>query len=425
MTHTSIKLPIQKVHHFFSRSSASALIITQGADRKVILQAGSLSEHAFQSAAESLSRYWKPSLRDINRYVGLFLDNSFYILYAKYLSQGGCVLGLVFRSKIPLVRIRQDMTVLVRMILDDQPNLDETEKPLERSLQSNHHTQHEEHKDREVMADWIHSYKQTIEESVELREDGLDFFKPSKDLGLEISSPQDRAESDGFAGDVPWQLINLEQRGQAESQPKGRTETQKGNAWQPLNDLTSQGEDLASILHGDFDLRDPSSGLNAWMISEDAPKNVFPEEDSVQPEITLISDKVEAEASPELIKVSDITIYLAPRRNDHNLVGDLDRQLRSWLPEICTYYGWGLGSITVRADYLRWTLKDFPEVLIQDMLQIIRKQTSGRIFSTYPEYQKGSVSEDFWAPGYLVDTQNKAYSTSELLVIIAPNRLNR
>lgn len=425
MTQTRVKMPIHKVHHFLSQASASALILTQGKEHELIVQSGDLSEKAFQTVQEALRRYWTPSIRDVNRYVGLNLDNGFYILYAKYLPQCECFLVLVFKSRIPLIRLRQDMTSLIRIILNDLTDVEDLQRPLERTLQFIQSTQQKDiprKKDSEIMADWIYPNVQTSEALDEADRGQQVIFNPLRDADVEISSLESQVDFEGNAENAPWQLIDFEHRNDGCSREDGKSVAKDKHAWQPLNEIRAEGDDLASILQGDFELRDDISGLNEWMIPgeisyEDRSQEVFE-----QSRNSLVQDNAGDEAADEMIKVSDVVVYLAPRSKEHRLLGALDYELRTWMPQICAYYGWGLSSLSVRADYLQMTLKDFPDILIPDMLQIIRKQTSERIFSAFPKLREALVSEDFWAPGYLVDNQQKEYSTQEVLAVIAPGR---
>ncbi len=70
-----------------------------------------------------------------------------------------------------------------------------------------------------------------------------------------------------------------------------------------------------------------------------------------------------------------------------------------------------LDLLSVRPDYLKWSLRDFPELLTRDMLQTVREKTSLWIFRMFPNLQDGADSTDFWAPGYLVDNQNRDFTT--------------
>ncbi len=187
-------------------------------------------------------------------------------------------------------------------------------------------------------------------------------------------------------------------------------------SWQPLVEMPHSEEDLVSIFQDDYD-------LNAGPAAEDqGPASLR--------QAGLPAQAVAEETQPFLVApsrpnvpetVCDVTLYLAPRAPHHFLVGGLAQQLRGWLPEICRTYGWQLDGLAVRPDYLRWTLADFPEVLIREMLQIVRRKTSQRIFRVYPNLRGGQ--DDFWAPGYLVDMQERDFSTQALMSRIARGRL--
>jgi len=82
-----------------------------------------------------------------------------------------------------------------------------------------------------------------------------------------------------------------------------------------------------------------------------------------------------------------------------------------------------LDSTTIRPDYLKWTLKDFPESITREMLRIIRQKRSRRIFRVFPNLMTSGGDGDFWSSGYLVDKQNREFSTQALMTHIAKNRL--
>jgi hypothetical protein len=87
-------------------------------------------------------------------------------------------------------------------------------------------------------------------------------------------------------------------------------------------------------------------------------------------------------------------------------------------------YGWELILLSVRPDYLKWTLGDFPESLIQEMLRLMRMETSKRIFRTFSDLQNENQGGDYWAPGYLVDLQNREFTTQALMAHVDSSRLN-
>lgn len=191
-------------------------------------------------------------------------------------------------------------------------------------------------------------------------------------------------------------------------------------AWQPLIEAPHMEEDLVSIFQDDYELADAHT--------ESKGQSAAPRREVSAPTQTVVEDTrpfFVATARPVAEEtVCDVTLYLAPQATRHFLVGDLAQQLRRWLPEICQTYGWELAGLSVRPDYLRWTLADFPEVLTREMLQIVRAKTSQRILRVYPSLREGEPRDDFWAPGYLVDMQDRDFSTQALMAHIARGRVS-
>lgn len=188
-----------------------------------------------------------------------------------------------------------------------------------------------------------------------------------------------------------------------------------GPAWQSLGEISRVEENLADILQGDFELRDGAEGLNDWMsfpeAGEDAPGEGH--QDNLSAQVSL--DEMIFPDSQEDYPVSDVTFYLVPRQDDDFILGELAHGLRVWLVDICQYYAWQLDSLRVRPNYLRWTLCDFPHLLTQEMLQIVRQETSQRIFRLFPQLQRGGQHVEYWASGYLMDLENREFSTQMLM----------
>lgn len=396
----------QELNQYLATASATAAVLLVGDSTQAL--AGKLSEAGFQTATEAMRNHWaNPRLCDLNRIVGLFIDNQFYLLYAKCLPDGQDLLGLVFPIQTPLVRLRQDMTNLMRSLIERTLKPGPDAVGLERSLQFE-------------------------EQNNMIPTPGLEESNPLRDRPLEITN--DLQEETPMAGDrMPSKKSSFP------SEPGGSWEhisTEKQNpqsgsesTWQPLNEVPRQEEDLVSILQENYELHgEPGLDVN-WQGSpapvrsqpEQTPSKMLADEDTQPFQVQPAMDAWEVKESEEA--VSDVTFYLAPGKDNHFLIGNLSRQLRRWLPDLCQTYGWELSALSVRPDYIKWTLRDFPEKLIQEMLQIVRKKTSIWIFRVFPNMKEGAVSPDFWAPGYLVDNQNRDYSTQSLLAHVAKNRL--
>jgi len=104
---------------------------------------------------------------------------------------------------------------------------------------------------------------------------------------------------------------------------------------------------------------------------------------------------------PELYSLS-YTCLLIPRFPSHLLKGDLAEYLPQWLQQICLSFGWRLEFITVQPDYLQWAILVPPSTPPGRFMQQIRQDTSEMILSNFGQIRRENLSNDFWAPGYLV-----------------------
>jgi REP element-mobilizing transposase RayT len=96
------------------------------------------------------------------------------------------------------------------------------------------------------------------------------------------------------------------------------------------------------------------------------------------------------------------TCLLIPRFSSHFLMGDLAARLTEWMQQICISFGWRLEFINVKPDYLQWIMGVPPATSTAYFMKAIRHQTSLLIFEEFPRIRRENVSNDFWAPGYLI-----------------------
>ncbi|MBN1302803.1 MAG: IS200/IS605 family transposase [Anaerolineales bacterium] len=106
-------------------------------------------------------------------------------------------------------------------------------------------------------------------------------------------------------------------------------------------------------------------------------------------------------ASPGLYSIP-YACLLIPRMKQHYLVGDISDYLSDWLLDICQAYAWRVEIMAIRPEYLQWVVSAFPTTSPSNLIRIIRRQTSRKIFEEYPRLKRENPSGDFWAPGYLV-----------------------
>ncbi len=223
-----------------------------------------------------------------------------------------------------------------------------------------------------------------------------------------------------------WQSVDTDLFGQPENpqpEPTVQLNCRKAkHTWQPLEELARPEDDLVNILQGGQDSEDDrKQTLIRVQPVRSEPKSTRSdrtEQDESKPERNSEREGHE----PELVEVSDITFYLVPRNHNQYLIGALPHRLRRWLPELCHTYGWQLEALSVRPDYIKWTLGVFPESLTRPMLKIIRSWTSEKIFRLFPILAGGNATGDFWSPGYLVDVQSRDFSTQALFSRISNNK---
>ena len=128
-------------------------------------------------------------------------------------------------------------------------------------------------------------------------------------------------------------------------------------------------------------------------LGDTAPRKVLNGIDMVLPQI-----------EPELAGVSSLnyTSVLLPRFPEHFLIGELAEKLSQWVPQLCLAYGWRLERISVRPQYIQWTIQVSPAYSPRHLVRMLREETSKRVFTLRQDYAQENPSEDFWAPGYLM-----------------------
>ena len=367
-------------------------------DGSVPAVAGGLSPMGFRAATNALGRYW-PSLgsTDLTRWVGLTLDEQFHFLTAKHLLSGTGLVGLIYPAQTSPACMRDDLKIITAALQEMSEKLSSSgtqmvqnlQKPEKRSRSTEpfveiNQSAHQE-KDRPLAAE---RNRQASENRP---------VKPSKNNWEHLSS-------EAIEGGII-----------------------QGATWQPLAEIIHHEEDLVSILQEDFEATGKNVTRRDWQAPSEMPLS------SVSAVVQSQVDTQPVRVNPalenwtvgvEIPVATTITFYLAPRQTKHFLIGGLSRQLRTLMPELCETYGWELDLLSVRPDYLKWTLRDFPESLTRDMLQTVREKTSYSIFRVFPNLKEGADSPDFWAPGYLVDNQNRDFTTQALMAYVAQDRLS-
>jgi len=446
-----IYLPPKMLDEMLAKASACAVALLLAGTDQFTVRGGDLSEEGFDQLRRALQKYWPASTQhDLNRFIGLTLDEGFYYLFAKFLPQSDYLLSLVFAPQTPWVRIRQDMTDVMRRVLQMIQSQMQKYASLEQSLQF-------------VLKPYPvpHPGKNSS-----MKPGGIeieDRNQKAKDQPVpEQRFPQPPNQSSGWqtlpgaafqdgplasrdavdsASRQEWiPLADLFEGGRTPSSNLGSCSEGREPAsstwrpvpgdrssgipedWQPLDEAPQPESDLVGLFHEDFDLhKNPSTSEDQSLSVKSPPAREAEFESDFSEEATR-PHIVDEEDAFDQIKLSDITFYLVPRQARHYLLGELAQRLRDWLPGICKIYGWQLDFLSVRPDYIKWRLHDFPDALIHEMLEVVRKRTSERIFRVFPNLREGNPVDDFWSPGYLVDRENQDFSTQVLIAHLEPTR---
>jgi REP element-mobilizing transposase RayT len=144
----------------------------------------------------------------------------------------------------------------------------------------------------------------------------------------------------------------------------------------------------------------------------------LPETPPLEEVTSMIEDEALSETRPHVVIDSDMgaglqpispavcslnyTCLLIPRLPKHHLTGDLADRLSEWVPQLCLAFGWRLEQLSVRPDYLQWTVNVPPSTSPSYLMRILRQHSSEHIFADFSALGRENPSGDFWAPGYLI-----------------------
>ena len=145
----------------------------------------------------------------------------------------------------------------------------------------------------------------------------------------------------------------------------------------------------------------PAAALDGPVLRADAASGVthvvvtgLPEEqDSAQPRPSA--------PTPAMVSLS-FACLLLPRLPQHHLIGEMADRLPGYLRQSCLAFGWRLGHIAIRPDYLLWLVETPPTTAAGDLIATLRQELSKFLFRDFPYLATDNPSGDFWAPGYLI-----------------------
>jgi len=106
-------------------------------------------------------------------------------------------------------------------------------------------------------------------------------------------------------------------------------------------------------------------------------------------------------SSPESQVRFQYTCLLVPEDKKIFLTKDFSEKLGGSLPQFHQAQGWQLVNMTIRPQYMLWTISIPFEVCPHQVIHHIRSLTSAQIYANFPEIARTNTTEDFWASDYL------------------------
>jgi DNA-binding response OmpR family regulator len=133
------------------------------------------------------------------------------------------------------------------------------------------------------------------------------------------------------------------------------------------------------------------------------PPNVSVLEDSI-PVVAAGSDQDlysrmnQLEDAPPVENCETYTVALIPYSEADILVRQIAGTLNQAMSRLCLAFNWKLDNLTIRPTYMQWTVSIPTALSPEDMIGIVRKETTQEINKIEPEQSTQPTREDFWAP---------------------------
>ena len=363
-------------------SSAQAALITL--KNELWAYAGGLSQNAAMEVAQTVSRNWDGQKgSDLLRFIRLESTKAEHMLYATRLTSE-TVLAFVFDAETPFGTIRAQASQLVNNFGKEQT---ESQKPPEPAQQQ----------DQDI------DIPSVLEEGDSLK------IAPISNILTNIPSPDPEPASTHDL-DLPNQKEKIDTDRTHISNPPSNVPVFTGE--EPpvvkLNNLIMTDQPPVQDLSPDS-----RTSFNQKGISTPTHPKQKPETPTAKPalggmDVTRASPTTEAARQLILEPITEGLYHLTyaclivPRFPTHYLIGDLAENLGKWLPNICIAFGWRMEFLAVRPEYLQWVVDVPPTTSPAYLMEIMRQQTSDKIFNEFTRLKKENPSGDFWALGYLI-----------------------
>jgi REP element-mobilizing transposase RayT len=116
--------------------------------------------------------------------------------------------------------------------------------------------------------------------------------------------------------------------------------------------------------------------------------------------------------------VTSYVCLLAPRFEEHLIIGDLSEWLHVWMQDVCISFGWRLRFIDIKPEYIHWVISVGINTSPTQFMRTIRRETSSKILEEFPRIRIKNMSKDFWAPWHFLRVGQTPYHANALQEIL-------
>ncbi|GAB4492153.1 MAG: hypothetical protein OHK0031_15180 [Anaerolineales bacterium] len=352
-------------------SSAQAALITH--KNELWAYSGHLSREAAQELAQSMQKYWDADSRnDLLKFIRLEATESQHMLYARHLTSS-MALALVFDAETPLSAIRAQAGQLVRSLAEVPPEA---------------------------------TSQMELNESAALEEEEL---LPIQQLLGEVPPPiPQRQDSAARSVSFPWEQAPAPAAGrravdepatEPPPTPKVTVIPQEFSRESSPPIRRQENFIVPALEETRAQRKKATEDVEATRVQKPKgdPQSII----ETRPQsVTEVAQRIVLEPSSAGMYNLNYACLLVPRFQNHHLVGDLAARLESWVPQLCVAFGWRLEHLAIRPEYLQWVVNVPPATAPGQIIRLLRKHTSERIFEEFPRIRQENPSDDFWAPGY-------------------------
>lgn len=130
-------------------------------------------------------------------------------------------------------------------------------------------------------------------------------------------------------------------------------------------------------------------------VAENLPASAEAQPESAPNDLFARMSQLETQAEPD--GLTTFTIALIPGADNHFLQRQNAAVLSETMNRLALAFNWTLENLTIRPTYMQWTLTMAATLPPEDMVRIVRKETTVELKKANPD-DLASVGEDYWYP---------------------------